>query len=116
MDVSFTNSSIFGTGQDAPLFLTGKRQRSTYNVTTLPPSGGNGWMDGWMERQNHPQIRVKTQKRTWGALKECWVPHDIRDELVDFVLGWNGKTDFAISRFLRWCELGMSKFYDWRQR
>jgi transposase InsO family protein len=35
---------------------------------------------------------------------------------VDFVLGWNGKTEIAMSRFLRWIELGTSKFYDWRRR
>jgi len=35
---------------------------------------------------------------------------------VDFVLGWSGKTEITISRFLRWIELGTSKFYDWRQR
>jgi putative transposase len=35
---------------------------------------------------------------------------------VDFVRGWNGKTEIAISRFLRWIELGTSKFYDWQRR
>ncbi|HEV3443033.1 MAG TPA: DDE-type integrase/transposase/recombinase [Gemmataceae bacterium] len=35
---------------------------------------------------------------------------------MDFVLGWSGKTEIAIGRFLGWIELGSSKFYDWRQR
>jgi putative transposase len=35
---------------------------------------------------------------------------------VDFVRGWSGKTEIAIGRFLRWIELGTSKFYDWRRR
>jgi putative transposase len=35
---------------------------------------------------------------------------------VDFVRAWSDKTELAIGRFLRWIELGSSKFYDWRQR
>ena len=35
---------------------------------------------------------------------------------MDFVQGWSGKTEIAISRFLGWIELGTSKFYDWRRR
>jgi len=28
------------------------------------------------------------KKRTWGTLKGSWVPHDTRDEVVDFVNYW----------------------------
>jgi putative transposase len=35
---------------------------------------------------------------------------------VDFVRGWSGKTEIAVSRLLGWIELGGSKFYDWRRR
>jgi putative transposase len=35
---------------------------------------------------------------------------------VDFVHRWSGTTEIALGRFLRWIELGSSKFYDWRQR
>jgi len=32
---------------------------------------------------------------TWGALKDRWVPHDVRDDVVDFVDGWSRKTQIA---------------------
>jgi putative transposase len=44
------------------------------------------------------------------------VPHDTRDELVDFVRSWSDKTDIAVSRFLPWLHIGASKFHDWRHR
>ena len=49
-------------------------------------------------------------------MKRCWVPHDIRDELVDFVRGWSDKTDIPAGRFLPWIGIGTSKFHDWKQR
>jgi transposase-like protein len=27
----------------------------------------------------------RTKKRTWGTLNGVWVPHDVRDQIVDFV-------------------------------
>jgi putative transposase len=44
------------------------------------------------------------------------VPHDCRDDLVDFVRSWSGKTDIPADRFLPWIGIGQSKFYDWKQR
>src|SRR2546426_8168135 len=58
----------------------------------------------------------QVKKRSWGALKGCWVPHDIRDELVDFVRAWGDKTEIPACRFLNWIQLGTSKFHDWRKR
>jgi transposase InsO family protein len=49
-------------------------------------------------------------------LTRCWVPHDSRDQLVDFVRAWSDKCDIPVSRFLRWIGIGASKFHDWKQR
>jgi putative transposase len=45
-----------------------------------------------------------------------WVPHDCRDEIVDFVRAWSDKTDISQARFLPWIGIGTSKFHDWKQR
>jgi len=44
------------------------------------------------------------------------VPHDTRDQLVDFVRSWSDKTEIAMTRFLPWIGIGASKFYDWKAR
>jgi len=44
------------------------------------------------------------------------VPHDTRDQLVDFVRAWSHKTQIAVARFLPWLGIGTSKFYDWQHR
>ncbi len=44
------------------------------------------------------------------------MPHDTRDQLIDFVRSWSDKTDIAAARFLPWLDIGSSKFHDWKQR
>ena len=44
------------------------------------------------------------------------MPHDVRDEVVDWVRRWSEKTEISVGRFLPWLGIGASKFYDWRQR
>jgi transposase InsO family protein len=44
------------------------------------------------------------------------VPHDTRDQIVDFVRGWAERCDLPRSRFLAWLGIGASKFHDWLQR
>ena len=44
------------------------------------------------------------------------MPHDTRDQLVDFVRSWSDKTEIAMTRFLPWIGIGTSKFYDWKVR
>jgi transposase InsO family protein len=44
------------------------------------------------------------------------VPHDCRDQLVDFIRSWSDKTDIPQTRFLPWIGIGTSKFYDWKAR
>ena len=44
------------------------------------------------------------------------MPHDTRDQLVDFVRDWSGKTDIPVCRFLPWVGIATSKFHDWKHR
>ena len=44
------------------------------------------------------------------------MPHDVRDQVVDFVRRWSEKTEIGVGRFPQWLGIGASKFYDWRQR
>jgi transposase len=39
-------------------------------------------------------------KKLWGTLNGIWVPHDVRDEVVDFVRRWSEKTDIGAGRFI----------------
>ena|SRR5437870_3729074 len=52
----------------------------------------------------------------WGTLTETWVPHDVRDLVVDFVRRWSEKTEISAGRFISWLGVTASKFYNWRQR
>ena len=56
------------------------------------------------------------KKTRWPALKGRWVTHDVRDEVVDYVGKWSGRTELPATRLVKWIGVGMSKFYDWRAR
>jgi len=45
-----------------------------------------------------------------------WVPHDIRDSVVDYIRHWTDRTELPAKRLLGWLELGTSKFHQWKQR
>ena len=44
------------------------------------------------------------------------MPHDVRDEVVDFVRHWSAKTEIACKRFVRWLGISKGKYYDWLER
>jgi transposase InsO family protein len=44
------------------------------------------------------------------------VPHNIRDELVDFVRHWSERTEICFEQLLGWIALSSRKFRDWRCR
>ena len=44
------------------------------------------------------------------------MPHDVRDQVVDFVRCRPEKTEIAVGRFIDRLGVTASKFYDWRQR
>ena len=44
------------------------------------------------------------------------MPHDVRDQVVDFVRRWSEKTEIGAGRFIHWLGVTASKFYNWRER
>ncbi len=51
-----------------------------------------------------------------GSIKGRWVPHDTRDEVVDYVRRWNERTEIPARTFIGWLGITSSKFHDWRRR
>jgi putative transposase len=49
-------------------------------------------------------------------LNGTWVPHDTRDEVVDYVKYWTDRSELPAKRLLAWLGLGTSKFHDWKHR
>lgn len=49
-------------------------------------------------------------------MRALWVPHDVRDEVVDFVSYWQEHAERAVGFFIRALGIGSSKFYQWRDR
>ena len=46
----------------------------------------------------------------------CWVPPDVRDQVVDYVRRWTGKTELPQHRLVSWLGIATSKFFDWTKR
>lgn len=44
------------------------------------------------------------------------MPHDARDQIVDYVRDWNRKSDIPVSLLLRWVGITSSKYRDWKAR
>jgi len=55
---------------------------------------------------------VSFKKNTWGSLKAMWVPHDTRDQVVDFVRYWSERSGIYASKFIYWLGIRSSEFYD----
>ena len=53
------------------------------------------------------------KKKKWGPLTGRWVPHDTRDEIVDFARSWADKCDIPMSRFVDLLHISRNKFHDW---
>lgn len=45
-----------------------------------------------------------------------WVPHDTRNQVVDFVNYWSERTGIYTNKVTSWLDIGSSKFYDWKKR
>lgn len=48
-------------------------------------------------------------RKSSGSLNGRWVPHDIRDEVIDFVADWSEKTELAPARFALWLRIQRSQ-------
>ena len=44
------------------------------------------------------------------------MPHDVRDQVVDYMRHWSGQTELPAGRLVRWLGIAPSKFFDWRKR
>jgi putative transposase len=44
------------------------------------------------------------------------VPHDVRDQIIDYVRYWSEKTEIGTGRFIEWLGIASSKFYNWKER
>lgn len=49
-------------------------------------------------------------------MKGCWVPHDTRDEIVDYIAYWTDRAELPVKQLLGWLELATSKFHTWKDR
>src|ERR1035438_4962071 len=56
------------------------------------------------------------KKKCWGTLTGVWVPHDTRDQIVDFVRRWSDRTEIGVGRFVKWLGVRGGKFYEGRER
>lgn len=45
-----------------------------------------------------------------------WVPHDLRDEVVDFANRWRERSEMPAALFVRWMGIGGGKYYEWVKR
>ena len=44
------------------------------------------------------------------------MPHDVRDQIIDYVRYWSEKTEIGTGRFIEWLGIVSSKFYNWKER
>lgn len=55
-------------------------------------------------------------KKPWGNLKEQWVAHDTRDQVINLVDCGSGETEITVCVLILWLGLATSKFYRWQTR
>src|SRR5258708_39352234 len=105
----FENGAVAFQAQECPdCQVEEKQKRIEYlEKKVQTKDGGPGRVDGGARR---------AKKNTWGTLTGNWVPHDVRDQVVDFVRRWSEKTEIGVGRFIHWLGVTASKFYDWRRR
>jgi transposase InsO family protein len=49
-------------------------------------------------------------------LTDRWTPHDVRDQVVDYVNHWTERTELPAKRLIGWIGIGTSKFHHWKGR
>ena len=96
--------------------------RSSSSRTASPPSSGrtSGLRRGQGPSDRRPPKEAGQQERgdrrtdggeravkksQWGTLNGNWVPHDIRDQVVDYVNRWTKRAELPAKRLLGWLDL-----------
>jgi len=49
-------------------------------------------------------------------LNGSWAEPDVRDEVIDYVRSWSGKTGIKEIKMVNWIGISRSKFYNWQNR
>lgn len=49
-------------------------------------------------------------------MKDAWAEPDVRDEVIDYVRYWSGKTGLKAAKMVNWIGISRSKYYHWRDR
>ena len=49
-------------------------------------------------------------------MKGRWIPHDTRDQVIDFVRRWSTASEIVVCTFILWLGMASSKFYSWQER
>src|SRR5258708_21274319 len=85
----FENGAVAFQAQECPdCQVEEKQKRIEYlEKKVQTKDGGPGRVDGGARR---------AKKNTWGTLTGNWVPHDVRDQVVDFVRRWSEKTEIGV--------------------
>lgn len=52
-------------------------------------------------------------KKQPGALNRKWIPHNIRDAVVDFIRDWSEKTGIVAKYLLKWTGLWSGNYHKW---
>ena len=55
------------------------------------------------------------KKSQWGPLSRRWVPHDTRDQIVDYVNRWTERTEISAQQLLGWAGIPVPTFTGWRK-
>ena len=95
--------------------------RQTRGQEAFRPGGGSRPVAGQARPKERGHLRTDGgehpgKKIHWGTLNGRWVPHDTRDEVVDYVRRWNERTEIPARQFVGWLGIGQSKFHDWKDR
>jgi transposase InsO family protein len=49
-------------------------------------------------------------------MKGVWVPHDTRDQIVDYMKYWSERAEQPVGQLLNWLGLASSKYHTWKHR
>lgn len=49
-------------------------------------------------------------------MKGSWAPHDVRDEVVDYLRHWSSLAEKPMNQVIGWVGLGRGKYYAWQER